>query len=165
MNSGDYQKMVDEQAAVMGVMPCPVKLDDKGSAATDRKSIFINPSFASKVAATAGVNGIRFVLAHELGHARGGADGGHSGEFAADQWATQSLVRAGIGAEPIEGVMSMLPASDSKSHPGANARADRAVKEWHSMTGLRPRPMRSFSGPARRNDRMTPIRPHRFRER
>ena len=78
--SEDLQRLVDEQARVMGVQSMPVKTENKGSAATDRVNIFVNPSFASSVMSSAGSNGMRFVLAHELAHARAGCPGGHSGE-------------------------------------------------------------------------------------
>lgn len=132
----DYQKMVDEQARVMNVASMPVREDDRGSAATDLSTIFINPKFAAKIAGTSGENGVRFVLAHELGHARGGARGGHEGEYAADRWAAQSVARLGIGFDAIKGVMSHLNLHDTKSHPAAGARAAQAQDEWTSSVRL-----------------------------
>jgi hypothetical protein len=122
----DYQSLVNEQAASMGVSPLPVEEQNFGSAATDLSKIFINPSFAERVHSTSGIDGLRFVLAHELGHARGSAGGGHSGEHAADRWAAQSVAKMGVSFEAITGVMSHLNQSATDSHPGAGDRVTQA---------------------------------------
>jgi hypothetical protein len=122
----DYQSLVNEQAASMGVSPLPVEEQSFGSAATDLSKIFINPSFAERVHSTSGLDGLRFVLAHELGHARGNAGGGHSGEHAADRWAAQSVAKMGVGFEAITGVMGHLNQAATDSHPGAGDRVNQA---------------------------------------
>ena len=166
--SEDLQRLVDEQARVMGVQSMPVKTENKGSAATDRVNIFVNPSFASSVMSSAGSNGMRFVLAHELAHARAGCPGGHSGELAADRWATRSLVRAGIDMEPVDKVMAMLHGPATKSHPGSTERAENARSEWQARAGVRrPRkPAReSLQAPPRTTKKHVKVHPNKFRER
>lgn len=128
--STPYQKLVDEQAAVMGVQPLPVVTENEGSAATDMSHLFINPSFASELHQSSGEAGLRFVVAHELGHARGGAGGGHEGELSADRWAAHSLVHAGLGPEAIDGVMAKLDSTPTESHPGPAQRQSHARAAW-----------------------------------
>lgn len=133
----DYQKIVEEQARAMNVTACPVQEQGFGSAATDLSTIYINPRFADKIYGTSGLNGIRFVLAHELGHARGGARGGHEGEHLADRWAAQSVARVGVGFDAISGVMSHLNQQATKSHPGAGERASAAQSAWSEAIAIR----------------------------
>ena len=128
----NYQQLVDEQANAMGVSSLPVETESTGNAATDLKRIFINPDFASQIHTTAGINGIRFVLAHELGHARapGGAAATHDGELAADRWAAQSIARIGIGLSPAEAVMRSLHPHATETHPGSDTRMGAVQVAW-----------------------------------
>jgi hypothetical protein len=130
----DYQRLVDEMAAAMNVSSVPVQEQSHGSAATDLSTIFINPKFAASVESKSGVNGIRFVLAHELGHARGGARGGHEGEYAADRWAAQSIARLGLSSDPIHGVMSTLNSKSTATHPAGSDRASAAQSAWEEAS-------------------------------
>ena len=129
------QALVDEQAALMGVASVPLHMDEgEDAASTDLESIRLSPKFASHVISVGGEGALRFVIAHELGHARGGAGGGHGGELEADRWAAHSLVHAGVGPEAIEGVMSTLPSESSETHPGAGVRSAHAKSAWAQMT-------------------------------
>lgn len=134
----DYQKLVDEQAAAMNVSTVPVKEQPFGNAATDKSTIFINSKFAAKIYSSSGVNGVRFVLAHELGHARGGAGGGHAGEYAADRWAAESVANKGIGHDAITGVMSNLNKEATETHPAAADRAAAAQSAWMQAVDMSP---------------------------
>src|SRR5262249_48665416 len=138
-----YQKLVDEQAAVMGVQTLPVEHENEGSAATDLSKLFINPEFAGTLDSGSPA-AMRFVVAHELADDRAGAGDGHEGELQADRWAAHSLVHAGFGPEAIEGVMAHLDNSDSESHPGAQRRLTNARAAWHAANEAQATPRRGL---------------------
>lgn len=129
----NMQDMLNEVAGAMGVAPLPVKTRNKGNAATDGSTIYFNPRFLGKVSASSGEGGVRFVLAHELGHARQGMTGGHAGELAADQFAARSVATLGFGWDAISGVMDQLPSTSSRSHPGSGERSGTARTVWSGV--------------------------------
>src|SRR5687767_13640813 len=98
----DLQKLVSEQASVMGVGGVPVVEDpDDNAASTDGKSIYFNSSFMSKIESSAGEGGLRFVLAHELGHIADGMGGGHGAELSADQFGARSVAAMGYDSKAV----------------------------------------------------------------
>jgi hypothetical protein len=121
-----------EQANLMGTGAVPVVHEDDGYASTDGQAIYVNPSFISSVESAAGEGGVRFVIAHELGHIAQGMGGGHSAELEADQFAARSLAAAGFEQEAISGVMSILPSDTSETHPGSATREGVALKAFNS---------------------------------
>ena len=122
-----YSQLVDEQAAVMGVTGVPVVEENFGNASTDGSAIFINRDFFSKVESAAGEGGVRFVLAHELGHIHQGMCGGHEGELSCDEFGARSVAAKGFGSQVIHNVMGALNAESTATHPGAGSRAKRAL--------------------------------------
>lgn len=133
----DYGRIVDEQASLMKAHTMPVSVGaDVENAETDGHSIYVNPSFMSQVESSAGEDGVRFVLSHELGHAYNGmALGGQSGEFAADSFATRSVALAGGSFESIGAVFGMLGSSDTETHPGSGRRATAAIRDYDVAHG------------------------------
>jgi predicted Zn-dependent protease len=142
----DLNKLVAEQASVMGVGAVSVVPEDDGYASTDGKAIFVNPSFMSRIESSAGEAGLRFVLAHELGHIHQGMAGGHSGELDADKFGARSVAAMGYDFHSISQVMKHLPNETTKTHPGAGTReaSARAAYEGHRSTEL------AAEAPARR---------------
>lgn len=128
------QALADEQARSMGVASLPVQSQSDGNAATDGKAIFFNANFMQTVRSSAGDGGVRFVLAHEIGHARTGMGGGHKGELTADRWAARSVARLGFGWEAVSGVMRLLDPAASSTHPGRSTRACHAYAEWQGVS-------------------------------
>lgn len=125
-------KIASEQASIMGIGSVPIQNESDGYASTDGENIYVNPSFLANVEASAGEGGVRFVIAHELGHIAHGMGGGHQAELDADQFAARSVAAAGFDAEAISGVMSILPGEASDSHPGAGTREGVALKAFEN---------------------------------
>ena len=107
----------------MGVGALPIVAETHGAASTDGKTVFYNPSFIAEVKGSGGEGAVRFILAHELGHAHNGMCGGHAGELLADEFAARSLAATGIDPEAIMGVAGHLNQSSTKTHPAASTRA------------------------------------------
>ncbi len=126
-----YQKLLNDQAAAMDVRSLNVTEEDGGNASTDGKQIYLDPTFMQSVRGTAGEGGVRFVLAHELGHTVQGMRGGHAAEIDADRFAARSLARLGIDFGAVSGVMGLLGGADSKTHPSGSKRAQ-AVRDDHA---------------------------------
>lgn len=126
----DISKLINETAAHMGATPMNAESADVNCAETDGHTLFYNTSFMSQIESVGGEDGLRFVVAHELGHQVGGMDnGGHAGEFMADEFATRCLVEMGADFESISGVFGMLHGMNphgSETHPAAGSRSMRA---------------------------------------
>jgi len=116
----------------MRVAPMPVTLEADGNAATDGQKIYVNPQWMAGVEASAGEGGVRFVMAHELGHANQGMGGGHAAELNADRFAARSIARQGYDFDVVQQTMSRLNQTSTKTHPGAGQRLTNAKKEYHS---------------------------------
>lgn len=129
--SGKYQRLVSEQAASMGMSPLPVVMEETGNASTDGQNIFLNLQWMTELESTAGEGGVRFVLAHELGHVADGMGGGHSAELSADAFAARSLARSGHDAGAIDAVGTKLNDTASATHPAASQRVSSA-RSTHS---------------------------------
>lgn len=130
--------LVGEAAEDMGAVPLVMRAEDVPYAETDGSSMFYNPSFMSDVENHAGEDGVRFILAHEMGHQVGGMDnGGHGGEFMADEYAARCLARMGASFESIANVFSMLNSPGSETHPASSARASHAERVFREERSLR----------------------------
>lgn len=124
-------EMMDDAALQLGATPMRIKSDDVTGAETDGSTMFYDPGFMSQVQSAAGEDGVRFIVAHELGHQVGGMYvGGHAGEFMADDYAARALARMGASFSAIESVFSFLNANESKSHPSSSARLSNARKAY-----------------------------------
>ena len=55
----DLNKIVSEQARIMGIGSVPVVEEDTGNASTDGRAVFVNPSFMSKIESSGGEGGLR----------------------------------------------------------------------------------------------------------
>lgn len=126
----DLNKLVSEQAKIMGIRAAPVVEEDTGNASTDGQSVFVNPQFMSKIENSSGEGGVRFVLAHELSHIAAGMGGGPQAELDADQMAARSVAAAGVNRSAIQSVMTHLPSESSDSHPGSGARETVALQAF-----------------------------------
>ena len=127
--SVDLDELALETAKEMGATPMDVKTDDIQGVETDGKSLFYNPYTMSRIGTAGGDDGLRFVVAHELGHQVGGMDvGGHKGEFMADDYAARALARAGGDVKGISGVFSVI--TESPTHPSVRDRESRAMKAF-----------------------------------
>ncbi len=127
----DISQLLREQAQAMGMSAVPLVPEGDGMASTDGNAVFYNPSFMSDIESTAGEAGLRFILAHELGHIHNGMTGGHRGELEADAFAARSLATLGYGTDSIDGVAAHLNTSATATHPSAAVRAS-AAKSAHS---------------------------------
>lgn len=115
--------MMSETAKQMGGRPMAVQSDDVSCAETDGSTLFFSSAFMSSLESHAGSDGVRFVVAHELGHQVVGMDvGGHAGEFAADAFAARALAHAGGNFSAIASVFGFLGESDASTHPSNSAR-------------------------------------------
>jgi hypothetical protein len=132
----DITALINETAAHMGARPLGAEACDVNCAETDGHTLFYNSTFMSQIEAAGGEDGVRFVVAHEMGHQLGGMDnGGHGGEFMADEYATRCLVEMGADFESIRGVFGMLHGMNphgSETHPAAGSRASRAQTIFES---------------------------------
>lgn len=124
-NLGD---MMAETANEMGGRALSMRSDDVECAETDGATLFYSHGFMSSLENAAGSDGVRFVVAHELGHQVAGMEiGGHAGEFMADEFAARALARSGGDFSAIASVFSFLPDSGgSESHPSNGSRIARA---------------------------------------
>jgi hypothetical protein len=123
--SADITQLAQETAKEMGATPLDVKVDNIGGVETDGRSFFYNPSALEEIGSAAGDDGLRFVVAHELGHQMGGMYvGGQSGEFMADDYAARALARSGGDIQAISGVFSVV--DESPTHPAPVQRDARA---------------------------------------
>jgi hypothetical protein len=133
-----YGKIADEQARLMGAASLPVHEAPVANLETDGQAIWVNPAFASEIESSAGEDGLRFVLAHELGHAHCGMHHcGHHGEFLADEFAARSLALHGGDVAAIAGVFGMLDPHDSASHPASGSRASLASSVFQRELGAK----------------------------
>lgn len=124
-------EMMGETVRDMGGTALQFTVDRVENAETDGRTMFYNPSFFSNLEAAAGADGVRFVLAHELGHQVNGMEmGGHAGEFAADEFAVRALARAGAKFSAIASVFSFLGGDATESHPSSSARETRAYSVY-----------------------------------
>ena len=134
--AADITKLIDETAAHMGAVPMAASAEDVNCAETDGQTLFYNSSFMSQIESVGGEDGVRFVVAHEMGHQVGGMENdGHAGEFMADEYATRCLVEMGADFDSIKGVFGMLHGMNptgSETHPAASARASKAEQLFHS---------------------------------
>ncbi len=120
-------EMMTETTRAMGGTPLALTTDTVENAATDGASLFYNPSFFSQLESAAGDDGVRFVIAHELGHQVNGLSmGGHAGEYAADAFAARALARAGGNFAAISSVFTFLGGEACDSHPSSSSRMSRA---------------------------------------
>lgn len=126
----DLNKIVSEQANIMGIRSVPLVEEETGNASTDGKAVFVNPQFMSKIESSGGEGGVRFVIAHELGHIAAGMGGGPQAELDADQLAARSVAAAGVNRSSIQAVMTHLPDESTDSHPGAGAREAVALQAY-----------------------------------
>jgi len=131
----DITSLISETAGQMGAVPMAASAEDVNCAETDGQTLFYNSSFMSQIESVGGEDGVRFVVAHEMGHQLGGMDnGGHEGEFMADEYATRCLVQMGADFESISGVFGMLHSMNptgSETHPAAGSRLHRAEQIFH----------------------------------
>jgi predicted Zn-dependent protease len=100
--------------------------NDEPYASTDGHSIYVNPQFMSKIDSSAGEGGVRFVLAHELGHVHNGMCGGHDGELFCDEFGARSIAAMGYDEKVIHSVMAELSSDATDTHPASSTRATRA---------------------------------------
>jgi len=129
----DMTQLANEQAQMMGLSPVPVIAEAGGNASTDGSHIFYDPNFMSGIESSAGEAGLRFVLAHELGHIYNGMAGGHEGELSADAFAARSLAKMGLGTEGIDGVAAHLNSSATSTHPASTQRAAHAKTAYKTQ--------------------------------
>ncbi len=126
----DMKELMRETAETMGAVPLAVTPDNVSCAETDGATFFYSSSFMNEIEAAGGEDGVRFVLAHEMGHQVGGMDnGGHEGEFMADEFATRALAQMGADFESIQGVFAKLEgmrSEESPTHPMPRSRLTRS---------------------------------------
>jgi hypothetical protein len=123
----NLSELMSETAHQLGGTPMAVQPDNVNCAETDGSTLFYNTRFMSDLESAAGTDGVRFVIAHELGHQVGGMEvGGHSAEFMADDFATRALAQSGAQFSAIEKVFSFLGPGGSESHPTSSSRISRA---------------------------------------
>lgn len=122
----NYQQLLSEQAAEMGMTAPAVVLETTGNASTDGRQVYVNPNWMARIEADSGEGGVRFVLAHELGHCADGMSQGHGGELRADQFAARSISRTGFGFDTIEVVGKHLNQEATSSHPASPQRIGQA---------------------------------------
>lgn len=120
--------MMSETATQLGGRPMATREDNVSCAETDGSTLFYSGSFMSALESHAGSDGVRFVVAHELGHQIGGMEiGGHAGEFMADAYAARALAQSGGDFSAIASVFSFLGEDgSSETHPSNGARLERA---------------------------------------
>lgn len=119
----NLSELMSESAHQLGGTPMAVQVDNVNCAETDGSTLFYNSQFMSDLESAAGTDGIRFVVAHELGHQVGGMEqGGHSAEFMADAFAARALAQSGCQFSAIEKVFSFLGPGVSDSHPSSSSR-------------------------------------------
>ena len=127
----NVNEMMDDAAFQLDATPMRIKSDDVSGAETDGSTMYYDPGFLSQVQSAAGDDGVRFIVAHELGHQVGGMYvGGHAGEFMADEYAARAMARMGASFGAIESVFGFLNASESKSHPSSSARLANARRAY-----------------------------------
>jgi hypothetical protein len=122
--------LMHEMAGVMGATPLAAKSDNVNCAETDGKTFFYNPEFMARIETAGGEDGVRFVLAHEMGHQVGGMENdGHAGEYMADELATRALAQMGADFDGIAGVfgeLDKLNPHGTETHPAASVRKAQA---------------------------------------
>src|SRR5262249_20892669 len=96
--------MMKDAAESMDVAPMTIVSGSHiQNAETDGSTLFYNEEFMSSLAVSAGEDGVRFVVAHELGHQlHGMGNSGHEAEYMADEYAAQHLAQigGGVGGTP-----------------------------------------------------------------
>lgn len=121
------EKLIEEMADDMGATPLRAKDDAVNYAETDGETLFYNAGFMRSIEVAAGEDGLRFVVAHEMGHQLYGmGHGGHEAEFMADEFAARSLARVGGDLGSITSVFNLLNSPSSDSHPASSSRHARA---------------------------------------
>src|SRR5262249_45057532 len=123
--------MMKDAAESMDVAPMTIVSGSHiQNAETDGSTLFYNEEFMSSLAVSAGEDGVRFVVAHELGHQlHGMGNSGHEAEYMADEYAAKHLAQIGGDVEAISGVMTylhILSPDANETHPAPSSRAARA---------------------------------------
>jgi predicted Zn-dependent protease len=130
-----YSRLVVEQADAMDMNAVSIVENDEPYASTDGHSIFVNPQFMSKIDSNAGEGGVRFVIAHELGHIHQGMTAGPASELQCDEFAARSIAATGQDESVIPAVMRELNSEATESHPGSSERQERAMEAHEKEVG------------------------------
>jgi hypothetical protein len=131
-----YDTMLEEQAKAMGVSAVPVEEEEGGKGSTDGDTIYVNREFFSDIEDRAGEGGVRFILAHELGHIEHGMAGGPEAELECDEFGARSIAATGFGAGAIRNVMGALNQTATETHPGAAERTQRALSAYGKVASF-----------------------------
>lgn len=133
----NLKDLMEETAEHMGARPLTPQVGAySGTAETDGESFFYDAHFMQHIESLAGEDGVRFVVAHEMGHQVGGMhNGGHDGEFMADEFAARAMASMGADFDAIASVFSFLDAPGSETHPSTSSRSSRARGVYQAARG------------------------------